>query len=77
MIFSLITQSITVSEAQSLNVIGIWNVEITFANDEHRSVRFDAELMEKAVWSQRTRDPEFGTGPSLPTHSGIEVKKTR
>ena len=41
-IFSLITQSITVSEAQSPNVIGTWNVEITFANDEHRSVRFDA-----------------------------------
>jgi hypothetical protein len=38
----LITQSIAVSEAQSPNVIGTWNVEITFANDEHRSVRFDA-----------------------------------
>ena len=42
LIFSLITQSITVSEAQSPNVIGTWNVEITFANDEHRSVPFDA-----------------------------------
>ena len=42
LIFSLITRSITVSEAQSPNVIGTWNVEITFANDEHRSVRFDA-----------------------------------
>ena len=34
LIFSLITRSITVSEAQSPNVIGTWNVEITFANDE-------------------------------------------
>ena len=42
LIFSLIPQSITVIEAQSLNVTGTWNVEITFANDEHRSVRFDA-----------------------------------
>ena len=42
LIFSLITRSITVSEAQSPNVIGTWNVEIPFANDEHRSVRFDA-----------------------------------
>ena len=42
LIFSLITQSIAVSDAQSPNVIGSWNVEITFANDEHRSVRFDA-----------------------------------
>jgi hypothetical protein len=43
LIFTLITQSIAVSEAQSPNVIGTWNVEITFANDEHRSVRFEAQ----------------------------------
>jgi hypothetical protein len=42
LILILITRSITVSEAQSPNIIGTWNVEITFANDEHRSVRFDA-----------------------------------
>jgi len=42
LIFGLITQSIVMSAAQSFNVIGIWNVEITFANNEHRSVRFDA-----------------------------------
>lgn len=42
LIFILITQSIAVSEAQSSNVIGSWNVEITFANNEHRLVRFDA-----------------------------------
>jgi len=24
-------------------MIGKWNVEITFANDEHRSLRFDAQ----------------------------------
>ncbi len=42
LIFGLITQSIAMSEAKSPNVIGIWNVEITFANDEHRLVRFDA-----------------------------------
>ena len=38
----LITQSIFVSKAQSPNVIGIWNVEITFPNNEHRSVRLEA-----------------------------------
>ena len=32
-----------VSSAQSPNLIGRWNVEITFANDEHRSVRFEAQ----------------------------------
>ena len=42
LIFGSITLSIAMSEAQSPNVIGTWNVEITFANDEHRSVRFDA-----------------------------------
>ena len=42
LILSLIAQSIAMSEAQSPNVIGTWNAEITFANDEHRSVRFDA-----------------------------------
>ena len=42
LIFGLITQSIAMSEGQIPNVIGTWNVEITFANNEHRSVRFDA-----------------------------------
>lgn len=42
LILILITRSITVSEAQSPNVMGTWKVEITFVNDEHRSVHFDA-----------------------------------
>ena len=43
LIVLLIAQTFAVSQAQSPNVIGIWNVEITFGNDEHRSVRFDAQ----------------------------------
>jgi len=31
------------AEAQSPNLIGKWNVEITFANEDHRSLRFDAQ----------------------------------
>ena len=31
------------AQAQSPNVIGRWKVEITFANAEHRSVRFEAQ----------------------------------
>jgi hypothetical protein len=31
------------AEAQSLNLIGRWNVEITFANEEHRALRFEAQ----------------------------------
>ena len=41
-ILILIIQTVAMSETQSPNVIGIWNVEITFANNEHRAVRFEA-----------------------------------
>src|SRR5262249_49363964 len=30
-------------QAQTPNMTGKWNVEITFANAEHRSMRFDAQ----------------------------------
>jgi hypothetical protein len=35
--------SFVLAGAESPNVIGKWNVEITFANEEHRSVRFEAQ----------------------------------
>jgi hypothetical protein len=35
--------SIAMAEAQSPNLIGRWKVEITFANEQSRSVRFDAQ----------------------------------
>ena len=38
----LISGTIAMSDSQSPNVVGIWNVEITFANNEHRSLRFEA-----------------------------------
>lgn len=41
-ILILIIQAVAMSETQSPNVIGIWNVEITFANNEQRAVRFEA-----------------------------------
>ena len=37
------------AQTQSPNLIGRWNVEITFANEEHRSVRFDAQGGGKAT----------------------------
>ena len=37
------------AQTQSPNLIGRWNVEITFANEEHRSVRFDAQGDGKAT----------------------------
>jgi hypothetical protein len=45
LILTLIAQtcSIAMGQTQSSNLIGRWNVEITFANEEHRSLRFDAQ----------------------------------
>lgn len=37
------TCCVALSQAQSMNLIGKWNVEITFANDNRRSLRFDAQ----------------------------------
>jgi hypothetical protein len=39
-IFMLMTKT---ANADSPNFIGKWNVEITFANEEHRSVRFETQ----------------------------------
>ena len=76
LIFSLITRSITVSEAQSPNVIGTWNVEITFANDEHRSVRFDARADGKGTLVAADPRSKVWAGPNLPRHSGLKAKET-
>ncbi len=43
LILMLILQTAVMAHAQSPNLIGRWNVEITFANEDHRSLRFDAQ----------------------------------
>ena len=45
LILTLIAQMwcIAMAETQSPNLIGRWNVEITFANEQPRSLRFDAQ----------------------------------
>ncbi len=43
LLLMLIAQTVAVSQAESPNVIGRWNIEITFPNDEHRSLRLDAQ----------------------------------
>jgi hypothetical protein len=45
LILMLIAQlcSIAMAQTQSPNLIGKWNVEIIFGNEDHRSVRFEAE----------------------------------
>jgi hypothetical protein len=37
------TFSFAIAQAESPNVTGSWQVEITFANDQHRFLRFDAQ----------------------------------
>jgi hypothetical protein len=37
------------AQAQTPNVTGTWNVEITFANAEHRTMRFDAQTNGKGT----------------------------
>jgi hypothetical protein len=44
------TCSIGLTQAQSPNVVGRWNVEITFANNNHRSLRFDAQSSGKGTF---------------------------
>jgi hypothetical protein len=45
LILTLIAQMwcIAMAETQSPKLIGKWNVEITFANEEHRALRFEAQ----------------------------------
>jgi hypothetical protein len=68
LIFVLIVQTIAMSDGQSLNVIGRWNVEITFANEEHRSLRFDAQGDGKATFL--LLDPKLNVwGPAKPSEA--------
>jgi hypothetical protein len=40
---ALNTFSFVMAEAESPNVTGSWKIEVTFANDQHRFLRFDAQ----------------------------------
>jgi hypothetical protein len=46
----------TLAQGQSPNLTGRWNVEISFANGDHRSVRFDAQSARKGTLS--VADPQ-------------------
>jgi hypothetical protein len=54
------------AQTRSPNLIGRWNVEITFANEEHRSLRLDAQ--ESGKGTLELLDPKAkvwgGTKPS-------------
>ena len=68
LILMLIAQTIAVSQPQSPNVIGKWNVEIVFANDEHRSLRFDAQCA--GIGTFLLLDPKLNVwGPAKPSEA--------
>ncbi len=60
------TFSFVLAEADSPNVTGSWKIEITFANDQHRFLRFDAQNDGKGTLT--VTDPQSkvwtGTQPS-------------
>ena len=56
------------SWAQSPNLIGRWDVEITFANEDHRSLRFDAQGEGKGTFL--LLDPKLNVwGPAKPSEA--------
>src|SRR5438552_18156020 len=56
------------SHAQSPNLIGTWNVQIIFANEDHRSLRFDAQGEAKGTFL--LLDPKLNVwGPAKPSEA--------
>ena len=70
LILTLIAQlcSIAMAQTQSPSPLGRWNVEITFANEEHRSLRFDAQGAGKGTFL--LLDPKLNVwGPAKPSEA--------
>ncbi len=68
LILMLIAQTLAVSQAESPNVVGRWNIEITFPNEEHRSLRFDAQDAGKGTFL--LLDPKLNVwGPAKPSEA--------
>jgi hypothetical protein len=70
LILTLIAQlcSIAMAHTQAPNLIGRWNVEITFANEDHRSLRFDAQSEGKGTFL--LLDPKLNVwGPAKPSEA--------
>jgi hypothetical protein len=62
------TCCVALTQAQSPNMIGRWNVEITFGNEDHRSLRFDAQAGGKGTFL--LLDPRLKVwGPAKPSEA--------
>ena len=66
-----------IPHAESPSLISKWNVEITFANEEHRSVRFEAQSDGKGTLTRRILNPKPGAPPSLRRQTGAGAKEMR
>jgi hypothetical protein len=68
LILLLILQTVQLSQAESSDLIGTWKVEITFANERPRSLRFDAQGDGKG--SFLVLDPRLNAwGPAKPSEA--------
>jgi hypothetical protein len=56
------TFSLVLAEADSPNVTGSWKIEITFANDQHRFLRFDAQTDGKGTLTVTDPQSKVWTG---------------
>ena len=62
------TCCVALTQAQSPNMIGRWNVEFTFGNEDHRSLRFDAQADGKGTFL--LLDPRLKVwGPGKPSEA--------
>jgi hypothetical protein len=60
--------SIAMAQTQSPSLLGRWNVDITFANEEHRSLRFDVQGAGKGTFL--LLDPKLNMwGPARPSEA--------
>jgi hypothetical protein len=56
------TFSFVMAEAESPNMIGRWNLEITFANEQHRFLRFEAQSDGKGTLTVTDPQSKVWTG---------------
>ena len=62
------TCCVALTQAQSPNMIGRWNVEFTFGNEDHRSLRFDGQADGKGTFL--LLDPRLKVwGPAKPSEA--------
>ena len=62
LVMAVNTFSLVLAEAESPKVTGSWKVDITFANDQHRFLRFDAQSDGKGTLTVTDPQSEVWSG---------------